>query len=295
MAQIRRSGTPISSVRNENRSDDARLRVEPAVGNVVTMDLGLEESVILITGGTDGLGKSLAAFLLHEGSNVVICGRDPERLTGAVDDLSALNGTVLGVPCDVRDPVQLEQLVEATTREFGQLDGLVNNAGAKAGSNIVDTSDEQWSSDIDLKLMAAVRLSRLVVPLLRASSHGAIVNVLSITAKAPGKGSAPTAVSRAAGMALTKELANELGPDGIRANAVLIGLIESGQWRRAANEANMSDDELYQSLAAHSNIPLQRVGKALEFAKVAAFLLSPASSYVTGTAINCDGGMSPVV
>jgi NAD(P)-dependent dehydrogenase (short-subunit alcohol dehydrogenase family) len=118
---------------------------------------------------------------------------------------------------------------------------------------------------------------------------------LALSAKAPGPGSEPSSVSRAAGMALMKALSKELGPDGIRVNAILVGLIESGQWVRGAAAAGMEVPAFLERLAANSAIPLGRVGNAAEFGDLACFLLSARASYLTGTAINLDGGMSPAV
>jgi NAD(P)-dependent dehydrogenase (short-subunit alcohol dehydrogenase family) len=120
-----------------------------------------------------------------------------------------------------------------------------------------------------------------------------VINVLSVAARAPGAASLPTTASRAAGLAITKALSHELGPDGIRVNSVLVGLVESGQWRRHAEDAGRRVEELYESLAAA--IPLGRVGRADEFADLAAFLLSGRTSFITGASINLDGGMSPAL
>ncbi len=151
-----------------------------------------------------------------------------------------------------------------------------------------------WEADLQLKLMGAVRLTRLSLPYLR-QSKGAVLYTLAMAAKAPGAASGPSSVSRAAGMALMKSLSKELGPDGIRVNAILIGLIESGQWVRAAAAAGVEQPVFYERLAANAAIPLGRIGRAEEFADLACFLLSARASYLTGTAINLDGGLSPVV
>jgi len=119
--------------------------------------------------------------------------------------------------------------------------------------------------------------------------------VLNIGSKAPGAGSLPTAASRAAGLALTKAASRDLGGQGIRVNAILIGLVESGQWRRRAAAVGRSEDEFYRTLGQRGDIPLGRVGRAEEFADLAAYLLSDRASYVTGSAINLDGGSSPVL
>ena len=259
------------------------------------MDLHLDGKVVLITGGTDGLGAALADRLAEEGARVAVCGRDPGRLAAAEQRLRTAGGDALAVQADVTHLPDLERFVDAAVDRWGRLDGLVNNAGKSAAGRIDQVCDEDWVDDLNLKVLGAVRCTRLAVPHLVAAGGGAIVNVLAVAGKAPGAGSLPTAASRAAGLAITKAASKDLGGHGIRVNAVLIGLVESGQWRRRADAAGQSEDELYRQLAEHADIPLGRVGRAEEFADLAAYLLSDRSSYVTGSAINLDGGMSPVL
>lgn len=262
------------------------------------MQLNLTGSVILITGGTDGLGAALAARLIAEGAQVAVCGRDRQRLDETRSRLIELAGdpqAVLAVPADVTRPEQLEAFVAAALERWGRIDGLVNNAGTHRGGAFETMTDDDWSGDLELKVFSAARAIRLVLPSLRAAGGGAILNVLSISAKAPGAGSMPTAAARAAGMALTQSLSKELGPDGIRVNAVLIGMVESGQWRRRAEQAGRPAEEFYRELAASNDIPLGRIGRAEEFADLAGFLLSDRAAFITGTAINLDGGASPVL
>ncbi len=257
------------------------------------MDLGLTSKVVLVTGGSDGLGRALCSTLVAEGASLAFCGRNEDRLRRAESELVAEGGDVLAVRCDVTDLVQLEQMVASVSSRFGRLDGLVNNAGQASAKPVPDVTDEEWAADLDLKLHAAIRLSRLCLPLLEKSGSGSIVNVLAISGKTPGPSTAPTSISRAAGLALTKAMSKDLGPRGVRANAVLIGLIESGQWVRLAEASDANLDELYVNLAAGAGVPLGRVGRADEFGDLVAYLLSQRSSYVTGTGINLDGGMSP--
>jgi NAD(P)-dependent dehydrogenase (short-subunit alcohol dehydrogenase family) len=259
------------------------------------MDLHLGGKVILITGGTDGLGAALAGRLVEEGARVAVCGRDPGRLAATEQRLRQAGGEVVAVQADVTDPAAVERFVEAAAGRWGRVDGLVNNAGKSAAGRVEEVSDEEWTEDLSLKVLAAARCTRLAVPHLAAAGGGAIVNVLNIGSKAPGAGSLPTAASRAAGLALTKAASRDLGGQGIRVNAILIGLVESGQWRRRAVAAGQSEDELYRKLAQRGDIPLGRVGRAEEFADLAAYLLSDRASYVTGSAINLDGGSSPVL
>jgi NAD(P)-dependent dehydrogenase (short-subunit alcohol dehydrogenase family) len=259
------------------------------------MDLHLDDKVVLITGGTDGLGAALADRLVEEGARVAVCGRDPDRLAATQHRLRDAGGDALVVQADVTRLPDLGRFVDAAVDRWGRLDGLVNNAGKSAAGRVDQVSDEDWVDDFNLKVLSAVRCTRLAVPHLVAAGGGAIVNVLAVAGKVPGPASLPTAASRAAGLAITKAASKDLGGHGIRVNAVLIGLVESGQWRRRAQAAGQTEDELYRQLAQHAGIPLGRVGRSAEFADLAAYLLSDRSSYVTGSAINLDGGSSPVL
>jgi NAD(P)-dependent dehydrogenase (short-subunit alcohol dehydrogenase family) len=259
------------------------------------MDLELNDKVVLVTGGSDGLGAALVRRLATEGARVALCGRDPERVGSVVKELGEGGADVLGVPADVTRQEDLERFLSAAEGRWGRIDAIVNNAGRSAPGPFEAHDDAAWEEDLQLKLHAAVRLTRLALPHLRAVGGGSIVNTLAVAAKTPGPGSMPSSVSRAAGLALTKALSKELGPDDIRVNAVLIGLVESGQWVRQAAERGVLVEEFYENLAAGSDIPLGRVGKAEEFADLVAFLLSPRAAYITGTGINFDGGLSPVV
>jgi NAD(P)-dependent dehydrogenase (short-subunit alcohol dehydrogenase family) len=155
------------------------------------------------------------------------------------------------------------------------------------------SSDADWQADLDLKLFAAIRLSRLVWPQMKARQWGRIINVLNTGAKAPGLNSLPTTASRAAGMAFTKALSLEGAPLGILVNALLVGRIESDQWVRQAAAQGRELDEVLAQMG--SKIPMGRVGRADEFAATACFLASDLASYIAGAAINVDGGASPVV
>ncbi len=150
-----------------------------------------------------------------------------------------MGGDVLAQRADVSRAGDLQAFVDAAVARWGRIDGVVHNAGRASGGPIEAIDDATWESDIQLKLMAAVRLTRLALPQLRAS-RGSVLFTLALSAKAPGGASEPSSVTRAAGMALMKALSKELAPDGIRVNAVLIGLIESGQWARMAAGAGTS-------------------------------------------------------
>jgi len=258
------------------------------------MELELEGSVVLITGGSTGLGYALAERLIQEGARVGLLARDSARLADAASALRAVGGDVLEIAGDVRRTEDLTRFAVCARERWGRIDGLVNNAGELAAGVFAEHDDAIWEKDLSLKLMGAVRLTRLVLPALRERG-GAVVNTLSISGKAPDAHSTPTSVSRAAGLALTKALSRELAPEGIRVNAVLIGVIESAQLERLAAVAGITPLDYYERMVSDCRIPMGRVGSPREYADLACFLLSPRASYLTGAAINLDGGLCPVV
>ncbi|MFN3267046.1 MAG: SDR family NAD(P)-dependent oxidoreductase [Deinococcales bacterium] len=256
------------------------------------MDLGLTGKVVIITGGSDGLGAATALACAREGANVVIAARGLEKLTQTA---AQIGGQALAVQTDVTNPTHLENLVAQTMQRFGRIDAIINNAGRAAAKPFEQITDEEWQEDLNMKFFAAVRLSKLAIPYMRAVGGGSIVHVLAIGGKTPAAGSMPSTVSRAAGMALTKAQSKDLGKDNIRVNGVLIGLVESDQWVRRAAQNNQSVESLYAQLPKEHQIPLARVGKAGEFGDFVAFLISPRAAYISGCAINFDGGMSAVL
>ncbi len=253
------------------------------------MDLQLAGKVVIITGGSDGLGAATALACVREGANVVIAARGLDKLTKTA---ASLGGQTLAVQTDVTNPSHLENLVAQTVARFGRIDAIVNNAGRAAAKPFENISDFEWQEDLDMKFFAAIRLSRLAVPHMRAVGGGSIVHVLAIGGKTPAANSMPSTVSRAAGMALMKAMSKDLGKDNIRVNGVLIGLVESDQWARRAVQSNQSVESLYAKLPLEYGIPMARVGKAEEFADFIAFLVSARAAYISGCAINFDGGMS---
>lgn len=263
------------------------------------MDVRLDGRTALITGASEGLGLAMARKFAESGANVAMVSRSADNLeAGRQEILSAVGGNMVKVetfPCDVTDTDQIAQMWQSVTDAFGDVDILVNNAGATAVGPLLDCDDARWQADLDLKLFAAIRLGRLAMPGMAARKWGRVINVLAGSAKTPGAGSAPTSVSRAAGMALTKVMAGEGAPDNILVNALLVGLIKSGQHERR-HQAQAPDKSYEEYIASRGEgIPLGRMGEAEEFANIACFLVSDAGSYVTGCAINVDGGRSPVV
>lgn len=255
------------------------------------MDLELAGRAFVITGGTDGLGLALAERLVAEGAQVAVCGRDAKRLG---DAQARLGGGALCFEADVTDPAQLDEFLDTALARFGRVDGVVNNAGRSAGTPVAASRDEEWREDFDLKVISALHLARRSIPAL-AETRGSVLNVLAILARTPPVNSTPSSATRAAGLAFTKALAHEVGPRGVRANAILVGLVESGQWRRRAHEAGQTVEQFYESVARSSPIALGRFGRADEFADLASYLLSERASYVTGVAVALDGGLSPYI
>ena len=260
------------------------------------MELGLTGRVALITGGSEGIGRATAEALAQEGAGVAISARRAAVLEEAAATLrERTGGEVLAVPGDVSRADQLERCVRTVAERLGPITLLVNNAGTSAAGPFEQVDDAAWYADLDLKLMAAVRTIRLVTPGMRAAGGGRIVNITNIGAKQPGANSLPTSVSRAAGIALTKALSKEYARDNILVNTVCIGLIKSAQLGRRAQSQHPGVDleEAYARMGAA--VPLGRIGEACEVADLIAFLFSERGSYITGVAINVDGGTSSVV
>jgi NAD(P)-dependent dehydrogenase (short-subunit alcohol dehydrogenase family) len=255
-------------------------------------DLELKGKAAIVTGGSDGLGRATARRLAAEGARVAICGRREDHLREAAAALCAeTGGEVRAIRADVTSAADCEALVTGAVAAFGGLDILVNNAGTSAAFGLESLDDAAWMADFELKVMGAVRLCRLSVPHLRARGGGSIVNASIGGGKAPPAGQMPTSVMRAAGLNLTKSLAHELAADNIRVNAVCIGLIKSAQWERRAADGEV--DAVYAAMG--KRVPLGRIGEAEDYADLVAFLVSGRASYITGTAVNIDGGMCAVL
>ncbi|HBI83062.1 SDR family oxidoreductase [Orrella sp. NBD-18] len=257
------------------------------------MDLGLNQRVALVTGASQGIGKAIAAKLAQEGASVVLTARGEDRLNQVVSEIRAAGGKAVGIAADVSKKEDCERLIQYTVDTYGKIDILINNAGTSATGEFEAASDDIWQADFDLKLFAAIRLSRLAIPFMKKQNWGRIINLTNIGAKQPAAKSMPTTVTRAAGLALTKALSKEFAPNNILVNSICIGLIKAGQHETKAAKAGIPVEQLYETLG--KNVPLGRVGRAEEVANVAAFLSSEAASYVTGSSINLDGGTSGVM
>jgi 3-oxoacyl-[acyl-carrier protein] reductase len=258
------------------------------------MQISLAGRAAIVTGGSKGVGLAVAARFAASGADVAIMARGQEGLDLATAAIGATaRGRVVAIAGDVAVLGDLQRLHDETMRAFGKIDIVVNNAGTSRTAPFEQVTDELWREDFDQKLFASIRLTRLVWPQMKERRFGRIINVLNIGAKAPRPASAPTSVTRAAGMALTKVLAHEGAPFNVLVNALLIGLIEADQHVRTAARLGLKLDDYMKERSR--DIPLGRPGRAEEFANLACFLASDAASYITGTAINVDGGLSRVV
>ncbi|MBC7635450.1 MAG: SDR family oxidoreductase [Acetobacteraceae bacterium] len=262
------------------------------------MHISLAGRSAVITGGSKGLGLAMAKRFAASGADVALLARTQATLDTARAEVQAVaKAKVIAVACDVSRADSIAAAHAEVSAQFGKVDILVNNAGQSRTGPFETITDAIWQEDLDLKLFAAIRLTRLVWPGMQERRWGRVINVLNIGAKAPRAGGNPTVVSRAAGLALSKVLAGEGAPHGILVNALLVGLIVSDQVRRghAALVAKGSNVTLEEHIAkTGTSVPLGRMGTAEEFANMACFLASDQGGYIAGTAINVDGGASPV-
>jgi len=258
------------------------------------MNIDLTGRSAIVTGGSKGIGLAVAERFAASGADVAIVARGRAGLDEAAMTIGATaRGKVLALQGDVAVASDISRTYEQAMQAFGKLDIVMNNAGESRTGAFEQITDEIWREDFDQKLFAAIRLTRLAWPQMKERQWGRVINTLNIGAKAPRGGSAPTTITRAAGMALTKVLAGEGAPHNILVNALLVGLIEADQHVRRAAQTGV-DLKDYMD-ARGREIPLGRMGRAEEFANIACFLVSDAASYITGTAINVDGGRSPVM
>ena len=265
------------------------------------MELGLDGKVAIVTGGSEGIGKAAALRMAGEGAKVIIVARRQDVLDAAADEIrTATEGEILPLSADVTDKGTAGRVVNTAVDKYGRVDILVNNAGTSMAKGFESVSDDDWELDFELKVWGAVRLIRACLPEMRKVGGGRVINVTNLGGRTPGANSMPTSISRAAGIAITKGLSKDLAADNILVNTVCIGLIKSGQHQRRydariANEPDLDLDDFYRQLAVGRGVPLGRVGEGGEAGDVIAFLASERASYLTGVAINIDGGASAVV
>ena len=259
------------------------------------MEARLDGRAALITGGSRGLGRAMAMEFARSGADVGIIARRAEVVAKTVEEIkNESKGKVFGYAGDIAKADDIKRIFDRACKDLGRVDIVVNNAGTSMARPFEKISDEDWHADLELKLFGAIRMIRLALPGMKERRWGRIVNIVNTGGKTPRANSAPTTVSRAAGIALTKVLAGECAPYNILVNALCTGLIITDQTERITQSRapGLPLDEAIVELG--KTIPLGRLGTAEEYANVACFLCSDANGYVTGTAINIDGGASPV-
>lgn len=257
------------------------------------MDLDLKDTVALITASSKGLGRAAALQLAQEGAQVAICARGINALHATARDIESLGGQVLAMEADLSEPQAAEILVQGTLDRFGKLDMLIANAGGPAPGGFLSLDEGAWESAIELTLMSVVRLCYASIPALRDSERAAILVSTSVSVKQPLPNLVLSNSLRLGVIGLVKSLADELGPKGIRVNAICPGWtrtdrVEQLLQDRTARNSTSLDQEAAQVTQA---IPLGRMADPGEFARAAAFLVSPAASYITGVSLLVDGGM----
>ena len=257
------------------------------------MDLGLKDKVALVAAASKGLGKAAALELAREGAQVAICARTENPLRATAAEIRAATGSkVLTVVADVSDPNDVERLVQTTVDHFGRLDILVTNAGGPPTGHFLDLDDNAWHAAVELILMSAVRLCREAVPHMRKHGWGRIVNITSISVKQPIDSLLLSNALRAGVVGLAKTLSNQFASDGITVNSVCPGYTNTARVaelnRARAQELGISPEEVERQVTA--SIPAGRMGQPRELAALIAFLASERAAYITGTAIQVDGG-----
>jgi 3-oxoacyl-[acyl-carrier protein] reductase len=256
------------------------------------MDLQLKGKTALVMAASKGLGKACATALAAEGADIVIGARNAETLERTATGLLALGkGRVLAVPVDVRNASQTAGIVSAAVTTFGKIDILVNNAGGPPFGPFESFDENAWQAAFELTLLSTVRLTRLVIPHMRKTGSGRIINITSLTVKTYLPNSVLSTSIRMGVTGMAKMLSNELGPDNITVNNVAPGLILTDRVKDTLPAAVPGGPGFDEMLAERAkDIPLRRIGRPEELGALVAFLASPLASYITGTTIQIDGG-----
>jgi 3-oxoacyl-[acyl-carrier protein] reductase len=258
------------------------------------MELGLKGKVVLVTGASRGIGRAIALAFAGEGCRLGLASRISDALAAVGKEVEALGAEAHTWSTDVTEPSQAETLVESVRRKWGRIDVLVNNAGGGLSKAFEAVSDEEWDWIVNLNLLAAVRLTRAVLPTMKEQGGGQIINISALSGRVPRQGQIASNAAKAALINFTESLATEVATHGIRVNAVCPAAILTGRWQdriaRYGKERGLPFERAMTELASRS-IPLGRFGEPEEVAHVVVFLASERASFMTGASIFVDGGM----
>lgn len=249
------------------------------------MDLGLRDKVVLLTGGSAGIGKAAARLFAEEGANIVIASRTEERLQAVAKELREDTGAkVEPIVCDIRNPGSIDALLARAVRCYGGLDVIVNNAGAAMPKPYEAATVQDWHDALGYKLLGYVHTAVKALPYLRLRGGGRIVNVTGTAGREPNPWTTSTGIINAGLGNFTKTLSSQVARDNIFVNAVSPGPIDTGRWTGITGGQRQAADNLI------AQVPLQRLGRAEEVAVAIVFLASSRASYITGASLTVDGG-----